>query len=234
MPEQQSYLSQVLPHPAVTLSVEHGARRDVLQDETVVVTGVPTRRFEVNVHGEGSVFGIKFRPGGFTAMFGTPANVLRDHTVPAAGLVPHRVHQALARLEPTLQLTEWTAQVDQVLATIVPRSNLEYESLLNIIQSMLNDPTVVRIGQLEQRQGIGRRTLQRMFSHYVGVSPKWVLSRYRIHDVVTALDNGYDGLLTELAVNAGWYDQSHFIRDFSTLIGTTPSDYRNEVQARRR
>ena len=232
MPGQQSYLSQVLPHPTVSLSVEHGDTRDGLAAETVVVTGVPTRRFEINVRGEGTVFGIKFRPGGFTAMFGIPANALRDLTLPAEGLVPQRVNQTLAGLEPTLELSNWTARVDHILATALPPHDPDYELFLKVIKSMLTDRTLLSVSQIEHRVGIGRRKLQRMFSHYVGVSPKWVLSRYRMHDVVTALDDGYDGLLTELAVSFGWYDQSHFIRDFSALIGATPSDYRVKVQHR--
>lgn len=233
MPQQQSYLSQVLPHPTVSLSIEQGDTRDGLANETVVVTGVPTRRFEINVRGEGTVFGIKFRPGGFTAMFGIPANALRNLTLPADGLVPQRVNQILAGLAPTLELFDWTARVDHILATASPPHDSDYELFLKVIKSMLTDRTLLRVSQLEHRVGIGRRKLQRMFSHYVGVSPKWVLSRYRMHDVVTALDEGYGGSLADLAVSFGWYDQSHFIRDFSALIGTTPSDYRNEVQSRR-
>ena len=229
MPQQQSYLSQVLPHPTVSLSIEHGDTRDGLAAETVVVTGVPARRFEINVRGEGTVFGIKFRPGGFTAMFGIPANALRDLTLPANRLIPQRVNQTLAGLEPTLELSNWTARVDHILATALPPHDPDYELFLKVIKSMLTDRTLLSVSQIEHRVGIGRRKLQRMFSHYGGVSPKWVLSRYRMHDVVTALDDGYDGSLADLAVSFGWYDQSHFVRDFRRYLGVTPGQYTHDA-----
>lgn len=232
MPPGQTYLSQILPHPAVSLTVERGDTRDDVHGETVVVSGVPTHRFEVNVKGHGTVFGIKFRPGGFTAMFGTAANTLRDLVVPAVGLVPQPVHETLIGLESELKLSDWTARIDRLL--IAPEPDAEYSMLLDIIARMLTDRTLLRVSQVEQQVGIGRRSLQRLFSHYVGVSPKWVLSRYRMHDVVTAIDDGYDGLLTDLAVTYGWYDQSHFIRDFSALIGTTPSVYQGEARRQSR
>jgi AraC-like DNA-binding protein len=53
-----------------------------------------------------------------------------------------------------------------------------------------------------------------------------VLGRYRMHDAVTELDEGYDGSLTDLALRYGWYDQAHFARDFTSLVGVTPGQYR--------
>jgi len=102
-----------------------------------------------------------------------------------------------------------------------PRPDSDYDLVREVIAQMLADRTLIRVAELEQRIGIGRRTLQRLFARYVGVSPKWVLARYRMHDVLTALDDGY-GLLTDLATAYGWYDQAHFIRDFTALVGTTP------------
>ena len=90
---------------------------------------------------------------------------------------------------------------------------------------MLDDRSLIRVAQVEERCDIGTRTLQRLFERYVGVSPKWVLSRYRMHDVVTALDEGYDGSLADLAAEYGWFDQAHFTREFTDLIGTPPGSY---------
>ena len=91
---------------------------------------------------------------------------------------------------------------------------------------MLGDRTVVRVSQLEARHGVGRRQVQRLFARYVGVGPKWVLARYRMHDVVTVLDDGYEGSLTDLAARYGWFDQAHFIQDFTGQVGVTPGAYR--------
>lgn len=227
IPPGQSFLSQVLPHPAVSMTIELGDTRHGIGNDSVVVTGVPTRRFDIHVQGRGTVFGIKFRPGGFAAMFGIPAHTLCDRVVPASELVPRDLSEALDVFGPELSLAEWTARTDRLLAASIPAPDADFELLLEVVRHMLHDRTLLRVSDVEHRVGVGRRRLQRLFSHYVGVSPKWVLSRYRMHDVVAALDNGYEGLLTDLAAAYGWYDQAHFIREFSALIGTTPSAYRD-------
>ena len=90
---------------------------------------------------------------------------------------------------------------------------------------MLADRSLLRVAQVEEQCGVGTRTLQRLFERYVGVSPKWVLSRYRMHDVVTDLDAGYGGSLADLAAKYGWFDQAHFTREFTDLVGVPPGSY---------
>jgi AraC-like DNA-binding protein len=96
---------------------------------------------------------------------------------------------------------------------------------------MLQDRSLVRVGQVEERCGIGKRRLQRLFEHYVGATPKWVLARYRIHDAVSDLDAGYAGSLADLAASYGWFDQAHFTREFTKLVGVPPGAY--QVSGRR-
>lgn len=90
---------------------------------------------------------------------------------------------------------------------------------------MLADRSLLRVEEVADRHGLSRRALERLFARYVGVGPKWVLARYRMHDVVTAPDEGYAGSLADLATTYGWFDQAHFGRDFTAVVGCPPSAY---------
>ncbi|MBY4126825.1 helix-turn-helix transcriptional regulator [Rhodococcus fascians] len=225
LPSGISYRSSTLPHPACTLSVEHGWTREGVVDP-VVVTGVLTRRFDVVLAESGWVFGVKFRPGGYAAFTGTVARTLRDvHVTPPTSLRADTVH-ALAELGPHVDADHCRTVVDAVLAPYAREVEPEYETVLNVIGTMLADRTLIRVGQVEvARCGVGTRRLQRLFERYVGATPKWVLGRYRIHDALTKLDNGYSGPLADLAARYGWFDQAHFTREFTELVGVPPSSY---------
>ena len=84
----------------------------------------------------------------------------------------------------------------------------------------LQDPSVTRVDDLADRCGLSVRGLQRLLRQYVGVGPKWMVARRRLHDAVATLDEGYDGSLADLAATAGWYDQNQFARDFAALVGS--------------
>ncbi len=233
LPAGASYLSHVVPHPAVNLTVEHATHpRPGLAPQAVLVTGVVTRRFDTRVEGNGAVVGVKFRRGGLTALTGVPARAWTDRDVTASEVLPPEVTASLAATDPSAVLDAGPAVVQEALAplTIAAPDDPTYSRVLEVVADMLADRSLVTVAQVEERHAVSGRTLQRWFSHYVGVGPKWVLARYRMHDAVTELDAGYTGPLADLAARYGWYDQSHFVRDFRVLTGVTPGEYAGGAQ----
>ncbi|WP_230620913.1 MULTISPECIES: helix-turn-helix transcriptional regulator [Nocardiaceae] len=224
LPSGSTYASSTLPHPACTLSVERGHLRKGVTDP-VVVTGVLTRRFDVRLAHSGWVFGAKFRPGGFASFTGTHARTLRDVFVAPPVAFSTETVGSLATLGSHLTPDECRLHMDAALRPYVRGVEPDYSTVLDIIEVMLHDRSLVRVQQVEDRCGIATRRLQRLFEKLVGATPKWVLARYRIHDAVTDLDNGYSGSLADLAARYGWFDQAHFTREFTELVGVPPGTY---------
>jgi AraC-like DNA-binding protein len=228
LPPGTSYLSSTLPHPACNLSVERGHLRDGVGDDDVVVTGVVTRRFDVTIRDQGWVYAAKFRPGGLADLTGVHARTLRDATIPAAEILDRPTTDRLRAIRTNADPEEGRAHFDDVLGGMATTPSEDYLLLLDVVGTMLRDRSLIRVADVEQLCGLGTRTLQRLFARFVGVSPKWVLSRYRMHDVVTDLDAGYGGSLADLAAKYGWFDQAHFTREFTDLVGVPPGAYQRD------
>ena len=221
---QPPFRSEVLSHPSVNVSVESGDRpRFGFALPAVLVHGVVTRRFVVDLVGTGRVTAAKFRPGGFRAF---------------TGVLPARNSVALLRGELTLDpdrlrsavLAEGddadrTAVLDAALAPRAPEPDPAYLDLLTVLDAMIDDRSLVRVDQVAELAGTSTRSLQRAFATYVGVSPKAVLARYRLQDAAALIDAGEVDDLAALAADLGWFDQAHFSRDFRSVVGTTPSAY---------
>ncbi len=107
------------------------------------------------------------------------------------------------------------------------------ERIGGIVEAIATDRSITSVDVLVKRTHITTRSLQRVFSRYIGVSPKWVISRHRLHEVVDRLAKGETVDWTRLALDLGYFDQAHFIRDFKAVIGRTPGDYCHAVSARR-
>lgn len=224
LPAGETFTSSVLPHPTVHLTVERPARPQL---GTRVLTGVPTSRYDTDLTGEGWVVGAKFRPGAFTALTGVPARALRDTAVDADSLLPTEMTVRLTAVTPESWDEAAVSSLENALSVLTGKDpDDEYFFLLDVFGSMVADPGLLTVEQVASLNGVGMRHLQRLFAHYVGVTPKWVLSRFRMHDVVSALDEGSPAGLAELAAEFGWYDQAHFTRDFTRLVGVTPREYR--------
>jgi len=73
--------------------------------------------------------------------------------------------------------------------------------------------------------GLSVCSLHRLFARYVGVGPKWVVRRSRVQEAAdrVAREEHVDWVRT--ALELGYHDQAHFIRDFRAQVGFTPAAY---------
>ncbi len=70
---------------------------------------------------------------------------------------------------------------------------------------------------------ISTRELERRFREYIGLSPKHLARTFRFQEVLQK--KFIDSTLTEIAHSSGYYDQSHFIRDFKAFSGLPPGEF---------
>lgn len=215
---------QTLPHPSVHLVLQRGRSR---------LVGVQTGRFSTTLEGRGDVLGIKYRPGGFRPLWPRPVIELRDRELPAQALFG----DAVASLEETLFAADddaaMIAAAERFLLERRPPANPQASLAGDIVDGIAEDRTLLRVEHVQARWHSSARSLQRLFREYVGVSPKWVINRYRLHEAVERLDGGEPLDWAQLALDLGYFDQAHFIRDFKAVIGMTPGQYARQSWPRR-
>jgi AraC-like DNA-binding protein len=97
--------------------------------------------------------------------------------------------------------------------------------LVNAIVAFIEERTdVVRVSQVCEQFDVTERQLQRLCVKRIGLGPKWVIQRRRLHEAAEALRS--DGVnLAALAADLGYADQAHFTRDFKAVTGRTPGEF---------
>ncbi len=213
---QLPHIQETLPYPCVNLVFEPGA---------TAVFGVVRRRFERRLEGRGRVFGIKFKPGGFQPLLGGPVSALTDRAMTLAqafsdpGDIEARVLGAIDDMPVVI------GAVEDFLRARLPAPDPTVARLNILVDRIVAERQILRVDDLADLAGLGARSLQRLFGRYVGVGPKWVIARYRLHEAAERLAAGGRVDLAELAQDLGYFDQPHFIRDFRRLVGRAPGDY---------
>lgn len=222
--------SEVITRPDSHLTFEdaHDAAGTALTRHGIpmpaaVVTTVWTRRFVVRLAGEGQAFGLAFRPGGLAAVAGR--ELASDQSLPADDVLSG----AGRLLAGILAETDDTVRRDVVESWLAPRCPAEpdpdYLLAASLLDRVHHDDAIVRVDQIGLVAGLSTRSVQRLFRRYAGISPKWVLMRSRLRDAAARLDADPHSDLADLATTLGWYDQSHFVRDFRRFLGVTPGAY---------
>jgi len=225
LPDGETFASSLVPHLSTNVSVEQGGRSGT-DEPTVLVTGPTSARFDVDLRGAGWVVGLKFHPGAFPAVTGRPARELLDQTVPAGGVLAPDVVDALltaaAAPDPDAVADGCVAAVRPLLGTADPAWT-EARDLVRLIEL---DESVTTTADLAERSGRSERSLQRLFAQWIGLPPKQVVLRYRLQNVVAALDEDSGESIADLAARLGFFDQAHLTREFTAFVGISPGAYR--------
>ena len=79
------------------------------------------------------------------------------------------------------------------------------------------DRGIVAVSQLAEAFSLSVRSIQDICNRALGVSPKWLIRCFRLHDAVERLDAGADMNLAALAQDLGDFDQANFTRDFKRI-----------------
>jgi AraC-like DNA-binding protein len=206
---------ETLPHPAAHL---------VFEPEGVRVYGVCTRRFSRRLAGAGRAVGVRFRAAGLRPWLGAPLRTLTDRIVPAADVFGPEVERLAGDL-PGREDEGAAALVEAFLRRGRPAPDARVDLVNRVVARITSDHAVLTVGDVARPFGLSPRTLQRLFREYVGVGPKWVIKRCRLHDAVARLAAGEPADWARLARELGYFDQAHLIHDFKAMVGRTPAEY---------
>ena len=205
----QPYRQKIVPYPNVHLTVRPGGDPEV--------HGVASRHVVRVLEGAGRVVGVAFRPGAFRPFLQAPVASLTDRSVRAADvpeLPPGRPAEPLDAVS-----------VERWLRAALPAPDPDGTRAGEIVARVAADRGITRVDHLAARCGTSVRGLQRLFAEHVGVGPKWVIRRYRLHEVTERMARGAAADWARVAAELGYADQAHLSRDFAAVFGEPPTAY---------
>lgn len=208
---------RVLPYPNAHLVFDAGR---------TAIHGVVRGAFDRPLAGAGKVLGVRFAPGGLRPFIAQPLSSFTDGTIAADALLGMPASQAETLVLRQMDDRAMVAQAQSMLLAVLPQ--IDEAALLAgrlaAAAAAANGP--VSVAQLCATMEISERRLQRLFADYIGVTPKWVIQRYRLQEAIWRLAQPDSPNLASLAQELGFFDQAHFSRQFVALVGCTPLDYR--------
>ncbi|MFD7551564.1 DUF6597 domain-containing transcriptional factor [Streptomyces sp. NPDC059578] len=224
------YATHVVPHPCVNIVFQHYAG----QQPFCEVAGVGLDLFTQELAATGRVCGIQFRPGGFRpfaphapaaewtgrrlappAVFDEPAHAPALTTALHAVLTPEDDRARVAALDAFLRGLGPHGRG--------PEADPQATLATDLVDLIRRDRSIRRVGDFARDQDMPVRTMQRLFAAYVGVGPKWVILRYRIHEALERAEDERAVDWAGLAADLGYADQAHLVRDFTATVGVPPT-----------
>jgi len=185
------------------------------------IVGQMTRPILISPTGPVQLIGIRFHPGGTRPFFGLPMREVTNQVVELGSFarsLEARLQSAASHL-PDLQ--DKIAALQKVLLKILQDSKKDF-ALLRIATRIVESSGMIAVDDLAAEAGLSNRQLERRFLSEVGVGPKLLSRILRFQQVFRAVDANEHAWPT-IAVDCGYYDQAHLIRDFRQFAHETPA-----------
>lgn len=204
----------------------------VLRGETALFGVVPGLE-ERMLGGRGRAYGMRFRVGGLRPFLRHPVASLTGRKVSPAMLIGC----AESALESSILTPDshesMISAAESLLDPSLPAPDRNVDFVCSIVAEIRREGGAARVETLAEAFGMSLRAMQRLFREYVGVSPKWVIQRYRLQDAAYRLASDRSTQLAGLATELGYFDQAHLTKDFCRAFGISPAQYqRKQVSTR--
>ncbi len=167
-------------------------------------------------------FAIKLKPAALTQLFGLNMEHYVDQiidldTFPHLQLAVLKDH--FLPFENQQLLVERLDNYFLLLSRTATANPLE-----QVLQLIFDSNGMATVSELCQVASLGERQLQRLFKRYIGLSPKYYARIIRFNHIFQLIKEGGHNW-AEIIFLSGYYDQSHFIRNFKAFTGEDPSGY---------
>ena len=190
------------------------------------VFGQATRYGQLCGGGPFRTLGVQFRSAALRSVFGLNANELTDRNIPLGDLVKTSL---TGQLLEGRSVGQQVACLSRFLLSQLQRGTDE-DRRLDVAAGMLQRGQ--GIPSVLQALRLSKRSLERLFLSHIGITPILYLRICRFQASLALMRSGGVRSLTDLAYSLGYFDQSHFIRDFKLFSGASPGIYRRDTVER--
>lgn len=190
------------------------------------ICGTPLTAQAVQLHQHHHYFGVRFSPGVIPSFINVLAEELTERELDLLEVsgFAQRIFESI------VQAPLLADQIRLFNDYLTPQLMSKTSRLTAmIVQQTLHHRGDIRLQQLEDLSGYTSRTLHRQFRQDTGMAPKTFFRIIRCQAALDTLNTRQDVSFSQLALDLGFSDQSHFLRDFKKLVSTTPCDYQRKM-----
>lgn len=189
--------------------------------------GQITKPLAIRSKGRHTMLGIRFFTHSAACFLNDEPGVFNDQVIDLRDTIGSSIKTLHAQLLDTTSLHRRIELIEGFLLKRLAgneKKAVKIDKVVNILTSLKTDSAESNIGDIASSHGITPRYLHKLIYQHTGLSPKSFnkISRFQRSLKLIAKN---DQPLTAIAYDCGYADQSHFIRDFKSFTGITPSAY---------
>jgi AraC-like DNA-binding protein len=194
--------------------------------------GQITKPLHVRTKGRNVMLGVRFFAHTAPLILKEDPHIFNDRISNLEEVLGNSIKELHIRLHETSNLNERIVLLENFLWIHIQKNIQTQPNSAVLINRVVFEMSAVNfsdsIESIAARYSITPRYLQKLFLKHTGVTPKLYNKINRFQQSLKQLSTG-NSSLTSIAYNCGYFDQSHFIREFKSFTGLTPSAYSHQA-----
>ena len=226
---QDKGVNRVLPDTSLVMAFRYKGRLSYTADSTKndlpssSVSGLRKTLRLFNYSKDTGNLLILFKEAGAAAFFKTPLHTLFEESVSLDNFIPHQnLSIIVERLAEAKNNSQRIDLIEQFLLSELYNHKPD-NLILTALKKIHSAKGIIKIKDLADTLYISQDAFEKRFRRIVGTSPKQFSSILRMKSIINNGQLKYT--LTEIAFDAGYFDQPHFNNDFKLFTGETPTDF---------
>jgi len=189
------------------------------------IVGTMTKPIFAELQGRVNYIAIRFLPGGSLHFLDNPMCDFTDQIVPLEPMSGKEEHSLTEQLVTQSHIEDRINIFESYLGGLLRRNSRSDLVVRSALCHILRNSGNMKVSELSKITTISARQLRRKFEQWIGVSPKVFCRIIRFQSFLQSVRHGPKCDLLSVALDCGYYDQSHFIHDFNSYYGLTPSEF---------
>lgn len=188
------------------------------------VSGMHRNYISISAHENSEMLAVQFKPYGSYPFLHEKTDLINELVVPAHEIVGDELYQLRQEMINSASTDEKFQLVDNWLQKRFDEQMTPPEDIVQFVSQLQAEP-VEGLNELIEAYPASQKKLIEEFKKYVGLTPKYYQRILRFNDLLKRLQNKDEVSWTEIAHDCGYFDQSHFIKEFKHFSGFNPREY---------
>jgi AraC-like DNA-binding protein len=219
---EEPILHRVIPDGCIDIIFdlnEHSYRK------SSSIVGTMTKPIFAELKGPVNYVAIRFLPGGFLHFFNSPAHDLTDRIIPLEMISARKGGNLTEKLILENHIGNKIKLLENFLENLLMTNSRSDPIVKYALHNILKNKGNIRVSEISKNVNSNQRQLRRKFDKWVGISPKAFCRIIRFQTILRMLPRHSKCNLLSIALDGGYYDQSHFIHEFNSCCGLNPSEF---------
>lgn len=231
---EEPYLHRIIPTglPELIFYIDYRPETSLKRkfEDSGILNTQQNDYYDLIISQDLDIFSIYFRPEAVSLFFNIPLGLFLNTGVALSQLNGKLAREIQEHLCNTRTFEDRVEIVENYLLKQLYniQVDVDFRRMQHLISPISNSRGIIEIDKLINESCLGRKQFERKFLNQLGISPKQYIKIIRFQSAIHEYNAYPDKILTKLAYNNGYYDQSHFINDVKAFTGESPKQIFND------